>query len=1112
MADSQTRYVIQHKLGAGAMGEVWLATDSLLNRPVALKYLKTSQDAPDNETFLAEARMLASLNHPNITAIYDAIFDKKEKNFCLIMEYVEGKPLSDVMAGWSGPLPLQIILEVAIDILQALQYAHGKGIVHRDIKPDNVMMQKDGIKLTDFGVAGLISLLAKGTEYMAGTPAYMSPEQIEGEATDGRADLYALGVMLFEMASGRHYPFQFNNLDELLKAHLEQSPRSLRDLVPDVPLALERATMRLLAKDPADRYASAGDAIDTLRSIQIRHKFSQSHLDLLDPEARPLVGRDDEIKQLAAIWAECQQAVQPRLLVIQGERGQGKSKLVTEFLGQHVVDQGFAALAGRCDESGAPYAPYADILATILDKQLTQKTITTEQTDRLLKQIPGLARLLNLASSSISAEESAEPTRKIVPESSGLWKALSDRLPESSSDPGQIEWQFFATVLAILTDLGPSVIFLENAAVLDEASAALTHFLLQQAQLPLLIVATCRPTKEALPWLDTLATDEYQLITLAPLPADAVKAHLTNLVGNAVPDPLVESIVERSQGNPRRIEEITQHLLDTKQLHQNESGQWLYTPTEEIEVPGDAFLPKAVLGAFTRQMEKLPKSSREALALAALLEPGPEFNFEPWLTLLGGKTNQTMAQNVLDDALKKRLLRQIGDQRYTFRPADVAKALTSTLTNTRRRELHRQIADMLLRQQDDPILVGYHYEQAGATNEAARHLELAGRQAIAVNAFDSAIMYYRRAGELAESRAALKALGYLYRLKGRPAASVRAFEQALALAQQANDVADQSRILNGLAQTHWQFDEYEFAIQRADLVLGMEGISEIERITAQSHLGMIYWLTGQLREAEAWYQQALTGLQHHGSETGLAEIYPRLGQVYLSQGRLGEAQSVFTQALELYQKSDHRGRQGYSLNHLGRVAVERGDFALAASEFASAQQIFEETHHRDGLRTVYANQGRMLLYQGQPDKALPLLTKALHLLSEVGRRHPYILSEIYLLMAQVSLAQGKIDRAKAAADDALQLVEDAENREYINLAEATLAQIYAAKGDTTAAETMYEQALVRSQQFGYQLAWLRTRSHYAQFLLEQGKADEAVTIQQETRAEADRIGLYLPGT
>ncbi|MBN1995251.1 MAG: tetratricopeptide repeat protein [Anaerolineae bacterium] len=1103
----QTRFIIKKKLGAGAMGDVWLATDTLLNRPVALKYLKTDQEeTPSEESVLSEARMLASLNHPSITAIYDAIFDENQNSFCLVMEYVEGKSLADLIAGWSGPLPLEIILEVAIGVLQGLDYAHQKGIVHRDVKPDNVMMQKEGVKLMDFGVAGLMSLLAEGTEFMAGTPAYMSPEQIQGEPTDGRADLYAVGVMLFEMVTGGHYPFTFNNREELFDAHLDQPPRPVREFAPHTPLALERAILRLLAKEPAGRYPSAEAAVQTLRSIQARQKFSQAHLDLLDPEAKPLVGRAEQLSQLQTAWTECQKTATPGLLLVKGEMGIGKSKLVTEFLGRHVVEQGFAALVGRCDESGAPYAPFAQILATIMDKQLAPSSLTPGQVDRLLKQIPGLTRLLSVSD---PPANKAEAGASISPATTtaGLWQSLSGKVPESApGDPWQTQWQFFAAILSIFTGIGPMVIFLENATFLDEASVTLIRFLIRQGQLPLLLLAACRDTKAALPWLDSFAAAEYQVLQAPPLSPPAVGEQLTHLSGGGLPGEVIELIVERSQGNPFQVEEIFQQFVDTRELRQDENGQWFYAPTK-IQAPADAFLPQSVLSGFTRQIEKLPEDDRQALAMAALLEPGSEFNFAAWVALLGGETKQALAQRVLDDALKKRLLRQVGDQRYTFRPPDLAKALAATLTQPRQQNLHHQIAQFFQGKQVDPFLVGYHYEKAGLVSEAAHHLETAGTRAAAGNAIDTAIVYYNRAATLVESLSAYKALGELYRQKGKRADSVRVLQRALHLAEETGNLNEMAQILNSSAFSLWLSDRYKEAYQHAAAVLKLPGVSQVERAAAQSHLGMIAWLVGRLAEAETWCQKSAEALHKSGDEAGLAAAYSRLGLVHLSQGKLAEAEAISQRSLEMRQNLGDEWGQAYCLVSLGKVADERGQFDQALAFFKLAQQLFENVHSDDGLMIVYANQGRAILHQGRPDEALPRLAKALQLAKERGKPSVHVLSDIYLLITQASLAQGKIDRARAAADDALKLVETGGNQEHIAQAQAVLGQIHSAQGDLAAAEAMYQRALTLFEQVGSRARLARAQLSYAQFLQQQGQTNRATTIEQQARAEAEKIGL-----
>jgi predicted ATPase len=321
MADLlRERYQLERKISSkGSFGDVWLATDTLLDRPVALKCPRATDDPIRRERILVEARMLARLNHPHITQIYDAFFDEDENNLYLVIEFVDGKDLSDII-GAGTPLPLDIVLEIAMGILKALSYAHQQGLVHRDLKPANVMIGDD-VKLTDFGLATLRSILQKGAGFVAGTPAYMAPEQIEGRAIDGRADLYALGVLLFEMITGGRLPFEYTDQTEMLDAHLHANPPPVSQFAPAVPSQLGELVSRLLAKDPEDRFPSAEAVMDALEAVQVGPAVGNLPLQLT-----PFIGREEEL-------AEIQERLRDpacRLLTLVGLGGSGKTRLALE--------------------------------------------------------------------------------------------------------------------------------------------------------------------------------------------------------------------------------------------------------------------------------------------------------------------------------------------------------------------------------------------------------------------------------------------------------------------------------------------------------------------------------------------------------------------------------------------------------------------------------------------------------------------------------------------------------------------------------------------------------------------------------------------------------------
>jgi tetratricopeptide (TPR) repeat protein len=252
MGDNKpARYITEAEIGRGAMGLVFRARDTTLNRMVALKRLpeQVAQNPVVRGQFLEEARSAAGLNHPNIVTVYDAGVELGLPY--LAMELVEGGTLSGLLQQ-QGQLPAQRALEVCAAVGHALEHAHKAGLVHRDVKPGNVLIARDGrAKLTDFGIAAVIS---KGNNTgVAGTPYYMSPEQVRGEAVDHRADIYSLGCVLYALLTGKP---PFHSCD-VFKAHLETPPPPLAPLRPDMPPEVDQLLGRCLAKDPAQRYQSA---------------------------------------------------------------------------------------------------------------------------------------------------------------------------------------------------------------------------------------------------------------------------------------------------------------------------------------------------------------------------------------------------------------------------------------------------------------------------------------------------------------------------------------------------------------------------------------------------------------------------------------------------------------------------------------------------------------------------------------------------------------------------------------------------------------------------------------------------------------------------------------
>jgi serine/threonine-protein kinase len=252
------RYELTHLIARGGMAQVYRAMDRQLERPVALKVLfpELSVDRTFVERFRREAQAAANLSHPNIVPVFD--WGEDDGSYFIVMEYVEGRPLSAVLRD-PDPMPPRQIASIGAGVAAALAFAHRHGVVHRDVKPGNVLITPDGdVKVTDFGIARAMNTEESLTQTGAvmGTAAYFSPEQAEGKGVDSRSDIYSLGVVLYEMAVGRP-PFTGDSPVAVASKHVRDMPELPRAVNPAVPPALEAVVMKAMAKNPDDRYASA---------------------------------------------------------------------------------------------------------------------------------------------------------------------------------------------------------------------------------------------------------------------------------------------------------------------------------------------------------------------------------------------------------------------------------------------------------------------------------------------------------------------------------------------------------------------------------------------------------------------------------------------------------------------------------------------------------------------------------------------------------------------------------------------------------------------------------------------------------------------------------------
>jgi serine/threonine protein kinase len=270
------KYYVVHEVGRGSTGTVYLSHDPFYGRDVAIK-LYHATGANDAESrnarrmFMGEAHMIGKLQHPNIVPIYDA--GEEEGRRYVVTEHIHGARTLSAYCRSGSLLPVEQVVQIVFKVAKALHYAHSRGVVHRDVKPSNILLTQDGdVRIVDFGIALVSDSEVSRLEGVAGSPAYMSPEQVQGHPLDARSDLYSLGAVMYEMLCGQR-PFRAGALGKLLRQVVQSPPERLRDVRPDLPEELEAIVMRTLEKEADQRYRNGAElAADLTRVHQkLRH-------------------------------------------------------------------------------------------------------------------------------------------------------------------------------------------------------------------------------------------------------------------------------------------------------------------------------------------------------------------------------------------------------------------------------------------------------------------------------------------------------------------------------------------------------------------------------------------------------------------------------------------------------------------------------------------------------------------------------------------------------------------------------------------------------------------------------------------------------------------------
>ena len=1143
-------YRVERLIGTGAMGYVLAAEDLALGRRVAVKVLWPSigQRAEAVLRFRREARAMARVHSPYAVKLHG--FGVLDGGACyLVMELVDGEPLARVLKR-EGRLPARRAVAILRKIAEVLLDAHAQGVIHRDLKPDNVLVatrgdERDFVKVVDFGLARLgeapgdVALTGQGV--VLGTPAYMSPEQIQGTAVDHRADLYALGCMAYEMLLGRR-PFERDSVQAMLFAHLTEPLPAPRDLNPDVvlPPALDGLLVQLMARRAQDRPAGAARVLEILDEVMaglpvdgsspVAAPVATNELasptvvmsaweaaspwaDTIAPGARAggrpaagaLVGRSEEQRALWDTLGSLVRTHRPQVVLLTGAPGTGKTELAEWLVEQAAAQGGVKVAVGRHLEGGlAPLQAVCDIAATLLG---VSDASDEELGRRIAAAVPGAG----------ASEQGEDAARFFL-------RLLRPELdPETSLPPLEADAQR-AYLLANLRRLiysragdQPLLLVVEDLHWADETTRQIVAELaesLGREPAPVALIATAREEIAAeggalgrlaephrarrQPWLS--------LLRLAPLSREDTVALARRQM--EVTDKLADTIHRLSNGNPQLVIQLTEYLREADLVRRTSAGWALGSSVDASTIlPPDLRQLQAMRVERVLSRQPDPALARRVLEQAAVL--GVRLPLDLLAVALaesGEKLDPATLEEVLDGLLAQEVLRlddAADDVALSFPDELVREAVVATLGMTlRARRVHAAAARAKTRHFGETLprharAVAEHHRRARSHRAALDLFLVAARTALRQANAREAIECFEAADGLAELAKAPMAQRAEIRLElGRLHGGFAQYDDS----ERHMLRAEEALAAAGLPTERLRLERAGVLAARGELQPAYELAQEAAaadpalEAEAAARLGEIARLQGRLEDADRHLRAALDKcpVENPGLKT---RTLLSLGLMLLTRGALTEAEGVLADCLEAHAEVDDPAGRARCLNGLGVLAYFRGDSREAGQRYRDSLAISRRLGDQAAIGRSEMNLGVILHKEGRYAPAFEAYEASLAMFRAIGNRHEEANVEQNLGLALLEV--GEIHEADEHLVAARRVFEGIGDRLGAATADSYRASGFARAGRQEAAAALLKRTLDTARELG-------AESHVASLLVLASSVERERGNSREARVQARR--------
>jgi len=1034
------RYRLDVELGHGGMGTVYQAHDMLLGRDVAVKVLSSHTLGTEGRArLLHEAQAVARLNHPNIVKVYDA--GTAEGRSFIIMELLTGDSLFD-----TRPTGIDAIIVIARQICAALEHAHAHGIIHRDLKLENVIMSERGVAtLTDFGLARSDASRVSMEGMIVGTVFYLAPEQALGQQLDGRADLYALGVILYELTAAR-VPFTGNDPLTIIAQHLHAPVVPPSTYNAAIPSWLEALILKLLSKLPEDRPASASEVLRILES-EDHGEAPEVQTSVLDRLVRGrLVGREHESEEARAVWRQAIAAPGERpVLLITGESGVGKTPLMREVTTLAEISGSKVLLTQCYDQGGTPYAPVAELI---------HRAILPYNPDLVDEMV--VADLLVLA-----------------PDLRARLPQIPAHLPSDPQSEQQRFFESFTVLCAALTRHTPLLIVVEDVHWADSSTLFLLRHLARRARtlkLKLLLLLTFREEglDEACCLNDVVLDFNRERlaarIKLARFTREQTRNLLAYMLQEEPAAEFVDGIYRVTEGNLFYVEEVCRSLIEEGKLTR-ENGRWRHPRMDEIHIP------ETVQATIQARVNKLPVQVQDVLRLAAVI--GSEFDFN--ILQKASEQEEEILIDAIEIAERAQIIEEVkskttltSGEAFTFAHTLIPATLHESVSGLRRHRMHRRVAAAIEEMHPDDStqfeVLAFHYEKAGDITRARNYYTRAGDRAMEVFANQEAERDYRAAIQLSptdsERADLLSGLGESLFRQSLFADAIQTWEAAIYLYHTCSDHDNVARLYARLGRAVWYANDTP-----RSLTVCQEGMDTVREMTPEPQ-----------------------------ETPGMAALLHETARSYRFNNKLDEALPLCEQSLAMAKRLGLADVQAESLATLG-ILPNRTPEARRES-LNAAIQIAEKAGLLATAARAHLNLGGFLQEMGEMPAALKHVQQARLLAHHIGItswEHNFASAVV-----EFCLETGDLDRAEQSLADMHQLELSLPDPAPASLITNLLHfQLFRTRGDWDTAIGLYQQYIEETRQQDVAKLTASLQITRAEIFLEEDDFEAADQIMRE---------------